>query len=266
MRELYDLGIQILNENRSEMRRALDLYELQTGAFLPSQVKRARKYCAMMLLDYIERRDNIRRGDLARAASQKDYCELFGEVMRQRGWMEFSQLKPFRGFQIKLSLYAQYSRIDANSVDLVCRAAQQGQDLRFDLAQQVSLSSIKDMKIRGSNPGKLQQRITEGTILAYVLLDQCSELLPPSLKYDGFAEQLLEQTRDHEATRLLFSTYNQVLALLQPSSPRLPSNVLLDGFKPIQWKPLDLETKELIKYHILNSPFKSHPSDSEFLY
>jgi len=38
MRKLNDLANRILDEKRPEMPRALDLYELQVGIFIPSQV------------------------------------------------------------------------------------------------------------------------------------------------------------------------------------------------------------------------------------
>jgi hypothetical protein len=81
MRKLNDLANRILDEKRPEMTRALDLYELQVGIFIPSQVKQARMYCGMMLLDHLGDAHGFRTGDLASASVVVEYRQLFDDII-----------------------------------------------------------------------------------------------------------------------------------------------------------------------------------------
>ena len=127
MLDLNRIANRLLNADRPEAIRGIDLYELQAGGFLQKESHRSlvRKYCAMMLLDHIEERDGIRKGDLARAASLSEYCELFSEIMRERGWIGLCRLRPPHSFESKLQQGIQNAKILADAVDLVCRSAQE---------------------------------------------------------------------------------------------------------------------------------------------
>jgi hypothetical protein len=85
--------------------------------------------------------------------------------------------------------------------------------------------------------------------LIYLLLTHCADLLPPALKKDSFAKQLLPQVRDIASLQKLFSAYHRVLGLLLPAAQQLGRPLMLKGDEvetSIQWKPLDVETKKLI--------------------
>ena len=105
----------------------------------------ARKYCAMMLLHHLEERDGIRKGDLARAASLSEYCELYDEIMREDGWLGLSRLRSRHGFHIKVEEGAQNSKFVAEAVELACCAAQEGQRLSLECAARVSRSGFKEL-------------------------------------------------------------------------------------------------------------------------
>jgi hypothetical protein len=222
---------------------------------LPKRALRdqARKYCALMLLDYIEERDGVRKGDLARAASLSGYCELFSQIMRDRGWLGLSQFRSRHGFDSKLQHGIQNAKSLAEAIDLVCRSAQEGgQPLSLALAEKVSRSRFKEVEPGGAGPAKSLAYIEEESVLSYVLLTHCSELLPPVLKKESFADQLLQQVGDIASLQDLFSAYNRVSALLQPTSQRLLRPLLLNGDKTetsVRWRPLDAETRNLIDRH-----------------
>jgi hypothetical protein len=85
--------------------------------------------------------------------------------------------------------------------------------------------------------------------LIYLLLTHCVDLLPPAFKKDSFAENLLPQVRDIASLQKLFSAYNRVLALLLTVGQQVGRPLLLKGDEvetSIQWKPRDVETKQLI--------------------
>ena len=120
------------------------------------------------------------------------------------------------------------------------------------LAEQVSRSRFKEVEPGGHEPTKSPARVNEEAVLIYLLLTHCSDLLPPALRKDSFADQLLEQVRDIASLRKLFSAYNRVLALLLPTPQQLGRPLMFKGDEvetPIQWKPLDAEMKQLIDHY-----------------
>ena len=247
MLDLNRAANRLLNADRPEVIRAIDLYELQAAVFLQRNTDRglARKYCAMMLLPRIEERDGVREGDLAKAVSLSGYCELFGEIMREGGWLGLSRLRSRYGFDMKLHEGFHSSKIVAEAVELVCRSAQEGQQLSLECAERINRGWFKEAS--GHEPVKSSTRTKEEAVLVYLMLTHCVDLLPYALKKDSFADHILEQVRDTGSLRKLFSAYNRVLALLSPTSERLGLPLMLEGDEvEIQWKPLDAETKELI--------------------
>jgi hypothetical protein len=251
MLDLNQFANRLLNPDRSEVIRGLDLYQLQAAVFLPKKTQRdhARRYCAMMLLNHIEERDGIQKGDLARAASLSEYCELFGEIMRERGWLGLSRFRSRHGFDTKLQNGIQDSKVLAEAVDLVCRFAQEGQHLSLECAERVSRNRFTEAEPSGHEVAKSPARTKEEAVLIYLLLTHCANLLPPALKKDSFAKQLLPQVRDIATLRKLFSAYNCVSRLLLTASQQLGRPLMLKGAEvetPIRWKPLDVETKKLI--------------------
>jgi hypothetical protein len=251
MLDLNKFANRLLNPDRSEVIRAVDLYQLQAGVFLQKKTQRdhARKYCAMMLMDHIEERDGIRKGDLARAASLSEYGELFNEIMRERGWLGLCRLRGPHSFEIKLQHGIQNSKFLADAVDLVCRSAQEGEHLGLERAERVSRSRFKEAEPSGHKVAKSPARTKEEAVLIYLLLTHCADLLPPALKKDSFAEQLLPQVRDIASLQKLFSAYNRVLGSLLPAAQPLGRPLMLQGDEAetsILWKPLDVETKKLI--------------------
>jgi hypothetical protein len=74
------------------MNRALDLYELQVGIFIPSQAKQARMYCGMMLLDHLGDAYGFRTGDLASASVVVEYRELFDDLIGSEAGQAYADL------------------------------------------------------------------------------------------------------------------------------------------------------------------------------
>jgi hypothetical protein len=254
---------QLLNPDRPEVVRALDLYELHVSLFLfkKNDQNLARKYCAMFLLDYIEECDGVQKGDLVRVASLSDYCELFSELMREHGWIGLCKLGSRFGLDGKLQHGIQNAKSLADAIDLVCRSAQEGQRLSLECAERVSRSRFKVAEPSGHKVAKSPARTQEETVLVYLLLTHCADLLPPALKKDSFAENLLPQVRDIASLQRLFSAYNRVLALFLTVGQRLGRPLLLKGDEvetSILWKPLNVETKKLIDryagFHQLGVP------------
>ena len=215
----------------------------------------------MFLLDYIEQRDGVRKGDLVQVASLSDYCELFSELMREHGWIGLCRPKSRHGLDDKLEHGVQNSKILAYAVDLVCRSAQEGRHLSLECAERVSRSRFKEAEPSGGKVAKSQVRITEEAVLIYLLLAHCADLRPPALKKDSFSENLLPQVRDIASLRKLFSACNRVLALLLTVGQQVGRPLLLKGNEvetSILWKPLDVETKKLIDrysgFHQLGLP------------
>ena len=163
---------QLLNPDLPEVVRALDLYELHVSLFLLKKDDRdlARKYCAMFLLDYIEKRDGVRKGDLAQAAKLNDYCELFNELMREHGWIGLCKLGSRFSLDDKLQHSIQNFRWLAYGVDLICRSAQEGQHLSLECAERVSRSRFKEAEPSGGKVSKSPGRINEEVVLIYLLL------------------------------------------------------------------------------------------------
>jgi hypothetical protein len=263
MLDLKRFANQLLNPDRPEVVRALDLYELHISLFLfkRNDQNLAHKYCAMFLLDYIEECDGVQKGDLAQAAKLKDYCELFDELMCEEGWIGLCKLGSRFGLDSKLQHGIQNFRSLAYAVDLVCRSAQEGRHLSLECAEHVSRSRFKKAEPSGGRVAKSPARINEEAVLIYLLLTRCADLLPPALKKDSFAENLLPQVRDIDSLQKLFSGYNRVLALLRTVGQQVGRPLLLKGDKAetsILWKPLDVETKKLIDrysgFHQLGVP------------
>jgi len=157
--------------------------------------------------------------------------------------------KSRHGLDDKLEHGVQNSKILAYAVDLVCRSAQEGRHLSLECAERVSRSRFKEAEPSGGKVAKFPTRINEEAVLIYLLLTHCANLLPPALKKDSFAENLLPQVRDIASLQKLFSAYNRVLALLLTVGQQVGRPLLLKGDEvetSILWKPLDVETKKLI--------------------
>ena len=252
MIDLNKFAKRLLNSDRSEVIRALDLYQFQAAVFLQKKTQRdhSRKYCAMTLMDHIEGHDGIPKGDLARAASVSQYGELYSDIMRERGWNGFWRLKGPHSFDSRLRHGIQNSKVLADAIDLVCRYAQdgRGQHLSLALAEQVARSRFKEVEPSGLEPANSVAPLNEEAVLICLLHNHFSNLLPPALRQDDFADHLFQQVRDVASLRKLFSAYHRVLELLPPAQ-QLERPLTLQGDKvdtSIVWKPLDVETKKLI--------------------
>ena len=209
----------------------------------------------------IEECDGVQKGDLVQAAKLNEYCELFSELMSEQGWIGLCKLGSRFGLDAKLQHGIQNFRWLAYAVDLICRSAQEGQHLSLECAESVSRSRFKKAEPSGGKVAKSPARINNGAVLIYLLLTHCSDLLPPALKKDSFADQLLEQVQDIATLQKLFSAYNRVLALLRTVGQQVGRPLLLKNDEvetSILWKPLDVETKKLIDrysgFHQLGVP------------
>ena len=256
---------QLLNPDRPDVVRALDLFELHVSLFLSKKNDQnlARKYSAMFLLDYVEECDGLQKGDLAQAAKLNQYCELFSELMREEGWIGLCKLGSRFGLDSRLQHGIQNFRSLAYAVDLVCRSAQEGRHLSLKCAEGVSRSRFEKAEPSGGRVARSPARIKEEVVLIYLLLTHCADLLPPALKKDSFAENLLPQVRDIASLQKLFSGYNRVLALLRTVGQQVGRPLLIKNDEvetSILWKPLDVETKKLIDrysgFHQLGEPLE----------
>jgi hypothetical protein len=250
MRQLNDLANRILNEKRPEMTRALDLYELQVGIFIPSQVKQARIYCGMMLLDHLGDAHGFRTGDLASASVVVEYRELFDDIIGERGWAGFCRLNSAQKFDKKLQQSILKSQSIAKAVESICRFAE-------DRAEQPSVAFAEyaiqwwseEMEVKRQQSPQYIARNNE-FLLIHLLLEHFPDLLPSALKNNRFTRQLIGQVRDAESLRRFFSAYNRVLALLSPVTREFGRPLMMDGSEVadgIVWKPIDTQMKRLIE-------------------
>jgi hypothetical protein len=250
MRQLNDLAKRILDENRPEMTRALDLYELQVGIFIPSQVKPARMYWGMMLLDHLGDAHGFRTGDLASASVVVEYRELFDDIIGERGWAGLCRLNSAQKFDKKLQQSILKSQSIAKAVESLCRSAEDG-------AEQPSLAFAEyairwwseEMEV---TPRQSPQHIAKNNeaLLIHLLLEHFPDLLPSALKNSRFTRQLVSQVRDTKSLRRFFSGYNRVLALLSPVTREFGRPLMMDGREVadgIVWKPIDTQMKRLIE-------------------
>ena len=249
MRQLNDLAKRILDENRPEMTRALDLYELEVGIFIPSQVKPARMYCGMMLLDHLGDAHGFRTGDLARASVVVEYRELFDDIIGVRGWAGLCRLNSGRRFDKRLQQSIRNSQSIAKAVESLCRSAE-------DEAEQPSVAFAEyafrwwseEMEVKRQQSPQYIARNNEA-LLIYLLLEHFPDLLPSALKNSRFARQLIAQVRDTKSLRRFFSAYNRVLVLLSPVTREF-GPLVMDGREvadDIVWKPMDTQMKQLIE-------------------
>ena len=88
MPELEELATQLLDEQRPELQRAVDLFEMQTAIFCDKgKVRRqARRFAAIKLMEQIERENEVTVGDLQSAFLVDGYKELFAEAL-SGGWL-----------------------------------------------------------------------------------------------------------------------------------------------------------------------------------
>jgi hypothetical protein len=209
MRKLNDISNRILNEDLAEVTRALDLYELQVGIFSPNQVKRARTYGGMMLLDYLADAHGFRPGNLERASAVGQYRELFDDIIGERGWAGLCRLNSAPKFDRKLQRTILKSQSIAKAVDTLCRSTADGvEQPSLAFAEYAVRWWSEEMEV---TPQQSPQGIakTNEALLIYLLLEHFPDLLPSSLKNNRFAQQLVSQVRDTKSLRRLVSGYNR---------------------------------------------------------
>jgi hypothetical protein len=250
MRQLNDLATRILDENRQEMRRALDLYELQVGIFIPSQVKHARMNCGMKLLDHLADAHGFRTGDLTSASAVVEYRELFDDLIGERGWAGISRLNSARKFDKKLQRSIINSQSIAKAVESLCRSAEDGAEQpSVAFAEYAIRWWSQEMEVKRQQSPQYIARNNEA-LLIYLLLEHFTDLLPCALKNSRLASQLIAQVRDTKSLRRFFSVYNRILALLSPVTREFGRALIVDGREVadgIVWKPMDTQMKQLIE-------------------
>jgi hypothetical protein len=249
MRQLNDLANRILDENRSEMTRALDLYEFQIGIFVPSQAKQARMYCGMMLMDYLADTHGFRTGDLASASVVVEYRELFDSTLGERGWAGLFRLNSQK-FDKKLKQSILKSQSIAKAVESLCRSAEDGAEQpSVAFAEYAFRWWSEEMEVTLQQSPQHVAKNNEA-LLIFLFLEHFHDLLPSALKNNRFTRQLVTQVRDTKSLRRFFSAYNRVLALLSPVTREFGRPVMMDGREVadgLVWKPMDAQMERLIK-------------------
>jgi hypothetical protein len=250
MCQLNDLANRILNENRPETTRALDLYELQVGIFTPSQVKQAGMFCGMTLLDHLADAHGFRTGDLASASAVVEYRELYDDVIGERGLAGLCWLNSAQKFDRKLQQSIRKSQSIAKAVESLCRSAEEGAEQPSVAFAEYAIRWWSDeMEL---TPKQSPQHIVKNNeaLLIYLLLEHFPQLLPSTLKNNRFVRQLVAQVRDTKSLRRFFSGYNRVLSLLPPVTREFGRPLIIDGREVadgIVWKPMDTQMKRLIE-------------------
>jgi hypothetical protein len=250
MRKLNDLANRILDEKRPEMARALDVYELQVGIFLPSQMKQARMCCGMMLLDHLGDVHGFRTGDLASASVVVEYRKLFDGILGEQGWAGICRLNSAQRFDKKLKQSFSKSQSIANAVESLCRSAEDGvEQPSVAFAEYAIRWWSEEMEVKLEQSPQHIAKNNEA-LLIYLLLVHFPDLQPSALKNDRFARQLVAQVRDTNSLRRFFSGYNRVLALLSPVTREFGRPLTMDAREVadgIIWKPMDTQMKRLIE-------------------
>ena len=248
MRKLNDLANRILNADLPEMTRALDLFELQVGIFTPSQMKPARMYCGMLLLDHLADAHGFRTGDLASASVVVDYRELFADIIGEGSGSRLFRLNSQK-FDKKLKQGILKSQSIAKAVESLCRCSEDGaEQLSLAFAEYAIRWWSEEMEL---TPKQSPQHIARNNeaLLIHLLLEHFPDLLPSALEQNNFSRQLVTQVRDTKSLRRLFSAYNRVLALLQPVTREFGRSLCMDGrdvADGLVWRPMDNQLKQLI--------------------
>jgi hypothetical protein len=250
MRKLNDLANRILDENRPEMTRALDLYELQVGIFIPSQVRQARTNCGMKLLDHLGDVHGFRTGDLTSASAVVEYRQLFDDLIGGPGWAGISRLNSARKFDKKLKQSILNSQSIAKAVESLCCAAENGvEQPSVAFAEYAFRWWSEEMEVKRPQSPQYIARNNEA-LLIYLLLEHFLDLQPSALKNSQFARQLVAQVRDPDSLRRFFSAYNRVSALLSPVTRDFDRPLTMDRREVadgIVWKPMDTQMEQLIE-------------------
>jgi hypothetical protein len=250
MRKLNDLANRILDENRSEMTRALDLYELQVGIFIPSQVRQARMNCGMKLLDHLGDAHGFRSGDLTSASAVVEYRQLFDGILGAQGWAGICRLNSARKFDKKLQRSILNSQSIAKAVESLCCSAENGAEQpSVAFAEYAFRWWSEEMEVKRQQSPQYIARNNE-PLLIYLLLEHFTDLQPSALKNGRFASQLITQARDTKSLCRFFSAYNRVLALLSPITRDFDRPLTMDRREVadgIVWKPMDTQMKRLIE-------------------
>src|SRR6202021_1552653 len=103
MPKLEDLATRLLDEQRSELQRAVDLFEFQVAIFRDKQKSRtqARRFAAIKLMEHIGRENNVCVGDLRSALRLKGYEWLLEEAL-SNGWLSIRRLPSDKTFAKRL--------------------------------------------------------------------------------------------------------------------------------------------------------------------
>jgi hypothetical protein len=211
MSELEELARQLLDEQRPELQRAVDLFEVQTAIFCDTgKVRRqARRFAAIKLMEHIERENKVTVGDLQSAFLLDGYKELFAEAL-SGGWLSLRRLPSDKTFASRLNSHIAEARVASKVIEFLCSWQVAPPNKRPSISKALYVVRRKGKTLAKEKWG----RYAKWSILIHLLLEKKYDFLPPKLTTKRFSEKLLEQVRKLDELRLFFGAYNSVLQAL----------------------------------------------------
>jgi hypothetical protein len=245
MMKLEELAKLLLNEQRPELQRAVDLFEVQTAIFCDNNKvrKQARRFAALKLMEHIERENDVIVGDLQAALLLVGYKELFAEAL-SGGWLSLRRLPSDKTFARRLSSHIDEARVASNVIEFLCSWQVAPPSKRPSISK-----ALYAVRTEGKTLAKEKWgRYAKWSILIHLLLEKKYEFLPPKLTTKRFSEKLLGQAGKLDELRLFFGAYNSVLqALPKLDGDKINTQVWLENIKLpqviVRYDKLSDETK-----------------------
>jgi hypothetical protein len=258
MDDLKTIADRLLDPSRSELLRAVDLFEFQVGIFWDDEdvLDQARRFAAMKLMEHLEQTNDIKPGNLSEVADLKGYRRLYREVM-DGSWIEVRRLPTDKDFDRLLIKRIKQAQFAADVVDFLCRSTIVPIERKPSLAigQYVVRNEtcvVGTDKKREKTKAKADWgQHAKQAVLIHLLLRQRYELMPRRIATKGFAKRLIKMTQNLEHLREFFSAYNAVLAQLPALAIKLGAPLKVDGNGlptcQLPYDPIAAETIQLIE-------------------
>jgi hypothetical protein len=215
MAELNELTRMMLDEQRSGLQRAIDLYEFQVAVFYDSSRARrqARRFAAIKMMEHLEKTNDVAPGNLLAALSIDGYEKLLAEAFHgSGGWLSLRRLPSDKSFAKRMATRVDEARIAADVIKFLCawRVAPP------DRSRASYSKALFTVRTGGKTVAAAQWRLfARWSILVHLLLDQHTNLLPPKLNTVAFSERLVSQAQRLDDLRSLFADFNSVCGLLK---------------------------------------------------
>jgi hypothetical protein len=241
MPKLEELARQLLDKQRPELQRAVDLFEVQTAIFCNTGKLRrqARRFAAIKLMEQIERENNVTVGDLQSAFLLDGYKELFAEALSGGGWLSLRRLPSDRTFANRLNSHIAEARVASNVIEFLCSWKVAPPNKRPSISKALYVVRRQGKTLAKEKWG----RYAKWSIPIHLLLEKKYDFLPPKLTTKRFSEKLLEQVRKPDELRLFFGAYNSVLqALPELEGDKIPTQIWL---KNVELPPVTVHYDKL---------------------